>query len=65
MAVVAQGAANSMDIDTWLPHLLHVKRLYIATDANDAGTRAAEYWFSRTRRAWLGAGDVGDGGRGR
>lgn len=51
VGVVAQGAAANHNIDRWLPHLLHVKRLYIATDNDRAGQDAAEYWMSRTKRA--------------
>lgn len=54
VAVVGQGGAGeaqARNVDTWLPYLLPVKRLFVATDNDDAGQRAAEYWMACTKRA--------------
>ncbi len=55
-------------VDTWLPYLLPVERLYVATDADAAGERAAAYWLEHTRRAHrvlppLGQQDITDAHR--
>ena len=68
VAVVAQGAATHHDLDTWLPYLLPIERLYVATDADAAGEQAAAYWLERTRRAHrvlppLGQQDITDAHR--
>jgi hypothetical protein len=44
-AVISLGSKNARIADYWLPHLLHVKRFYIATDANE-DEAAAGYWLS-------------------
>jgi len=51
VAVVTLGSASSKDMDPWLPWLLRVDRLLIATDADQAGDQAAEYWLKLTKRA--------------
>lgn len=54
VAVVAQGSAGEAkrkNMVTWLPYLLHVSRLFVATDADESGERAAGFWLSQTRRA--------------
>jgi DNA primase len=49
-AVVAQGAATNVSIGDWLPYLLHVRRLYIAADADAAGDKAWLKWEKATKR---------------
>lgn len=51
VAVVTLGSASSKDVDPWLPWLLRVDRLLIATDADQAGDESAEYWLKLTKRA--------------
>jgi hypothetical protein len=48
---VTFGGATTKEIDGWLPYLLPVKRLLIATDADPAGEKAWEYWQGKTKRA--------------
>lgn len=43
-AVITLGSKDARIADYWLPHLLHVKRFLIATDANE-DEAAAKYWL--------------------
>lgn len=49
--VITFGAATNHDVNTWLEYLLPVKHLYIATDNDEAGERAWEFWKGCTKRA--------------
>jgi len=49
--VITFGGAATHEIESWLPYLLPVKRLLIATDNDEAGAKAWEYWQSKTKRA--------------
>jgi DNA primase len=49
--VVTMGGATCHDIDSWLPHLLSIKRLFICTDNDPAGEKAVDHWLSLTKRA--------------
>jgi len=51
VGIVTLGSASSKDVDPWLPHLLPIARLLIATDADQAGDESAAYWLKLTRRA--------------
>ncbi len=51
VAVVTLGSASAKDVDPFLPWLLRVDKLLIATDADRAGDQAAEYWLKLTKRA--------------
>lgn len=48
---VTFGGAESHDLLPWLPWLLRIRRLLIATDADEAGERAAAWWLATTKRA--------------
>jgi len=48
--VVTFGSATSQDIEGWLPYLLPVKRLLVATDNDAAGEKAWQYWHAKTQR---------------
>lgn len=50
------GSASSRDIEGWLmlhPELLDPTRYLIATDADGAGQKAANFWLQKTNRARL------------
>jgi DNA primase len=49
--VVTMGGAGNKDVDSWLPYLLPLRRLFIATDADQPGEEAATYWLGKTARA--------------
>ena len=51
VAVFTFGGAASHDVDAWLPYLLHLKRLLIATDNDKSGEEAWQYWKRKTKRA--------------
>jgi DNA primase len=48
---VTFGSASDRDIRPWLAYLLPARRLWIATDADDAGDAAAAKWATLTARA--------------
>lgn len=50
-AVCTFGGAGVHTIEPWLPYLVHVKRLLIATDNDQAGADAWAFWENKTRRA--------------
>ena len=49
--VVTFGSSTNHDVDTWLEYLMPIKRLYIATDNDEAGEKAWQFWKERTKRA--------------
>ncbi|HUX23651.1 MAG TPA: CHC2 zinc finger domain-containing protein [Burkholderiales bacterium] len=51
VGVITFGSAGTHDLDAWLPWLVHLRRLLIATDADDAGDKAAAWWLASTKRA--------------
>jgi len=61
-AVCTFGGATMHGIEAWLPYLLHIKRLLIATDNDPAGWQAWDYWKAKTKRArrLIPPGDVKD-----
>jgi DNA primase len=50
-AVVTFGGAAAHDVAGWLPYLMHVKRVFVATDNDPAGEKAWQYWQGKTKRA--------------
>ena len=64
--VLTLGGDTGRLSDRWLAALLPIKRFWIATDADDAGEKAADYWLDlvgeRGQRVYppMGAKDVSD-----
>lgn len=48
---VTFGSASAREYDGWLPWLVHLRRVLVATDNDKSGDEAWEYWQKRTERA--------------
>jgi len=50
-AVATFGGATTHDVTGWLPWLVHVRQLWVATDADAPGEAAWQFWQKTTKRA--------------
>ncbi|MCC7209865.1 MAG: toprim domain-containing protein [Anaerolineae bacterium] len=51
VGVATLGSATGTLAATWVPDLIHCRRILVAYDADAAGQKGAAYWRSLTRRA--------------